>query len=120
MSNPTDYSGAYYKYNAGIANTSPEMKWTEGPTMFKRKGVYYLTYTGNQVWEKNYRVEYAYSHNLEDNFTEENDNVILLNTEGDDHVGLGHNGIVVGPDLDTYYIVYHNSYNIKYSDDKDA
>ncbi len=113
MSGPTDYSQPYYKYNAGIANSRPEMRWTEGPTMFKRKGVYYLTYTGNQVWEKNYRVEYAYSHNLDDNFTEENDNIVLLNTEGDDNVGLGHNGIVVGPDLDTYYIVYHNSYNVR-------
>lgn len=83
--------------------------WTEGPTMFKRDGKYYLTYTGNAVLKANYRVEYAVTDDLSKGFTEPDDNVLLLNTEGD-IISLGHNSILVGPDLDTYYIVYHDSY----------
>ena len=31
-------------------------QWTEGPTVFKRNGIYYLTSTGNHVLSKGYRV----------------------------------------------------------------
>src|SRR5690606_40960444 len=34
-------------------------------------------------------------------------NPIIINTT-DDFVGLGHNSIVMGPNLDSYYVVYHN------------
>jgi xylan 1,4-beta-xylosidase len=82
--------------------------WTEGPTLFKRNGVYYLTNTGNHVLSTGYRV------NVETNtagpqqpFTSSNNNPILLNTEGS-VVALGHSSELIGPDLDTYYTVYHN------------
>ena len=101
----TGFPETYSEYPISIAN-----RWTEGPTLFKRNGEYYLTYTGNQVWEKNYRVEYAHTDNINNGFVEEEDNTILLNTEGEQNVALGHNSIIVGPDLDSYYIVYHDAY----------
>ena len=82
-------------------------RWTEGPTLFKRLGTYYMTYTGNHVWEASYRIEYAFASNPKGKWTELADNSILFETEGD-LVGLGHNSIFIGPDLDTYYITYHN------------
>lgn len=85
--------------------------WTEGPTIIKRNSKYFMTYTGNHVWNKAYRVDYAssdspltgFSHNLEQN-------PILINTEGT-NVGLGHNSVVRGPDLDSEYMVYHSHAN---------
>lgn len=87
--------------------------WTEGPTMFLRNGKYYLTYTGNAVTNPNYRVEYALSDSPTENYIEPNNNTILLRTEGEIK-GLGHNSVFVGPDLDTYYIIYHNNYKSAY------
>lgn len=97
-----------YTFGA-LADTGAEMKgWTEGPTVVKRNGKYYMTYTGNHIWSKAYRVNYSSSISPMTGFTPaSSQNPILINTEGN-HVGLGHNSIVRGPDLDSDYMVYHN------------
>ncbi|TJY41007.1 DUF1080 domain-containing protein [Cohnella pontilimi] len=81
--------------------------WTEGPTVFKRNGKYYMTYTGNHVFSTGYRVDAAVSDSPLQGFKGMEDNPVLIRSEGDT-VGLGHNSVVTGPDLDTQYIVYHN------------
>ncbi|WP_127532816.1 family 43 glycosylhydrolase [Paenibacillus kobensis] len=81
--------------------------WTEGPTVFKRGGKYYMTYTGNHVFNNGYRVDVAVSDNPLQGFEGQRGNPALLRSEGAT-VGLGHNSVVTGPDLDTQYIVYHN------------
>lgn len=81
--------------------------WTEGPTVFKRGGKYYMTYTGNHVFSAGYRVDVAVSDDPLQGFEGQADNPVLLRAEGVT-VGLGHNSVVTGPDLDTQYIVYHN------------
>ncbi len=100
-----------YTFGPAI-NTGAEMDgWTEAPTVFKRHGQYYMTYVGNHVWSKAYRINYATSDSPTKNFKEKSlQNPILLKTEGE-NVGLGHNGIVRGPDLDSEYIVYHSHAN---------
>lgn len=80
--------------------------WTEGPSVFKRNGKYYMTYTGNHVCADNYRIEYAVGDSVK-NLQEPTENLLLINTE-EGITGLGHNSTVVGPDLDTRYIVYHS------------
>jgi hypothetical protein len=80
--------------------------WTEGSTLFKRNGVYYLTYTGNHVFSKGYRVNYATSTSPLGTYTP-GANPIVLNAEGSFN-GLGHSGSLIGPDLDTWFIAYHN------------
>jgi|GEM_PF-6386362 Beta-xylosidase len=106
-------------------------KWTEAPTVFKRKDMYYMTYCGNHVISPTYRIEYAMGTSIA-NIREAGvggDNMLICSTDGEyvgpvitgggttisttqtetkKHHGLGHNGIVVGPDLDTYYMAYHN------------
>lgn len=86
--------------------------WTEGPHMFKKDGIYYLTYTGTSVTSAAYRV--AYSYHVEEKANDFFDprgytygNLLLLNTE-DEFNGLGHSCSVEGPNLDSMYIVYHN------------
>jgi xylan 1,4-beta-xylosidase len=86
-------------------------QWTEGPTAFERNGLHYLTATGNHVDSTGYRVDVAANSigPLATYTSSPNSpgNPILLSSEGA-HVGLGHNGVFIGPDLDTYYTVYHN------------
>lgn len=81
--------------------------WTEGPFVIKREDRYYLTYTGNHFLSTGYRVNYAVSHNPLSGFLPFEDNPVLVNTEGTG-VGLGHSCSILGPDLTTYFIVYHN------------
>lgn len=82
--------------------------WTEGSMIIKRNGRYFLTYTGNHVFSKGYRVNYGVNHESPiGTYTIPENNPILISTASDFN-GLGHSATVMGPDLDSYYIVYHN------------
>ncbi|MDR2626752.1 MAG: family 43 glycosylhydrolase, partial [Dysgonamonadaceae bacterium] len=123
-----DDNGAWYFYHAaeagiqGCRMSSPTTieqdvdlnarmgnGWTEGPTVVKRGGVYYLIYTGNHVISKGYRIDYAQNTTgpISAYTPQSRQNPILINTEGA-FVGLGHGSAFIGPDLDTYYYTYHN------------
>jgi len=84
-------------------------KWTEGPCVIKRNGVYYLIYTGNNVVSTGYRVDYAKNTlGPTSSFSPQAaQNPILVKSEGK-FVGIGHGTAFIGPDLDTYYFAYHN------------
>lgn len=83
--------------------------WIEGPGIIRRGEYSYLTYTGNHVISKGYRIAYSYAKNLESlsGFTQPRDNVTILDTDPD-HYGLGHSSNFVGPDLDSIYTAYHS------------
>lgn len=101
MSSPTTI-GASASTGVGMGG------WTEGATVFKRNGKYYMTYTGNHVFSKGYRVDYAVSTSgPRSGYVADSLNPALISTEGST-VGLGHNTVAVGPDLDTHYMLYHN------------
>lgn len=102
MSGPLSISGA----GSTLSGTSLN-GWTEGSAILKRNGVYYMTYTGNHVFSRGYRVNNATATAPLGSYTAGTDNPILLNTEGA-FFGLGHSGSVIGPDLDTWFITYHN------------
>lgn len=92
--------------------------WNEGPYMLQRNGSYYLTYCGTHYLSRDYRVDYAYCQEGSDllkssSYTRED--TVVLSTE-DDFYGLGHSCTVLGPDMDSYYIAYHNleSNNLRY------
>jgi len=103
MNSPTSI-GADYDLNAKTG-----YGWTEGPTVIKRNGVYYLIYTGNHVLSKGYHIDYAQNTTgpISAYTPQSNQNPILISSEGS-HVGLGHGSAFIGPDLDSYYYVYHN------------
>lgn len=102
MTGPLSISGA-----GGTLSGTSLNGWTEGSTIFKRNGLYYITYTGNHVFSRGYRVNYATATAPLGSYTAGADNPIVLNTEGA-FFGLGHSGSVIGPDLDTWFIAYHN------------
>lgn len=80
--------------------------WTEGPSLFYRDGYYYLTYCGNHLLSKGYRIAYATSTRFDQNFVEGMNNPLIINTHKG-YTRLGHSSSVLGPDLDGYYIIYH-------------
>ena len=84
--------------------------WTEGPGMFRRGDMLYLTYTGNSVVSDSYRVGYSYQLGTDPSgqFIMPTNNIIILATGPDNFRGLGHSSNVIGPDLDSWYTAYHN------------
>ncbi len=93
----------------GNLNESGLNGWIEGPGIFRRGKFSYLTYTGNHVNSKGYRIGYSYAENMEDlhSFLQPTDNITIIDTD-DGHYGLGHSSVAVGPDLDSLYTAYHN------------
>lgn len=82
--------------------------WTEGPMTVYHDGYYYMTYTGNHVLSRAYRINYGVSATSPLKFDRlDVQNPLLLHTMGD-LFGIGHSSTVKGPDLDSYYIVYHS------------
>ena len=90
--------------------------WTEGSYILKRDGVYYMTYTGLHVASNGYRISYSTAEDvasLYDRgvFSEGLNLPTLLETGNPDFQGLGHSSTVLGPDMDSHYLVYHNLNN---------
>lgn len=81
--------------------------WTEGPFVIKKDGRYHLTYTGNHYLSKGYRINAAVSEQPLGPYQDHDNNPVIVCTEGE-VTGLGHSSTVLGPDLHTHYIVYHN------------
>lgn len=97
--------------NTGVTLTSDMQGnnyWTEAPTLIKRDGVYFLSYSGVNVQSAAYRVNYQYSETSPvDGYQKPSGNSLLLNTLGD-IIGTGHSSVVLGPDLDSWYMPYHS------------
>lgn len=90
--------------------------WTEGPMIIKRNGYYFLTYTGPEVKSPAYRVLYNTMPDGEsltdaNAFSGKSNTPLLLETR-EEFSGLGHSSTVLGPDLDSYYLVYHNLHEV--------
>ncbi|MEK3889353.1 family 43 glycosylhydrolase [Bacillus sp. FSL K6-3431] len=97
-----------YTFDYGVNTNVFLGHWTEGSMIIKKNGHYYMTYTGNHVFSKGYRINYAVSdENPLEGYEVPEHNPIIISTR-DDFNGLGHNSIVLGPNLDSYYAVYHN------------
>jgi len=81
--------------------------WTEGPFVVKAGSKYHLTYTGNHYLSKGYRIHTAVSDRPLGMYKDVDNNPVIVRTQGD-VVGLGHSSTVLGPNLQSYYIAYHN------------
>lgn len=83
--------------------------WIEGPGIIRRGAFSYLTYCGNHVNSKGYRIGYSYAENLNDlgSFIQPTENITIIDTSPE-HYGLGHSSNVNGPDLDSIYTAYHS------------
>lgn len=94
--------------NGHIIRESYLNYWTEGPMIIKRNGYYYLTYTGNHLMSKGYRIGYSVSKDEPGSgYVNLNNQTLLLETRPEFHA-LGHSSSFLAPDLDSYLIAYHN------------
>lgn len=82
--------------------------WTEGPLIWHRDGYYYLTYTGNHLLSRGYRIAYSVSKQSPvSGYVNMKNRTLLLEVEDEFHA-LGHSSNALAPDMDGAYIIYHN------------
>jgi GH43 family beta-xylosidase len=85
-----------------------EWRWNEGPTVFKKSGLYYLMYSANFYADKAYSIGYATSENPMGPYIKYEKNPIISADKDWDYVsGTGHNSITLSPDGSEWFIVYH-------------
>ncbi|QES88578.1 glycoside hydrolase family 43 protein [Rhizosphaericola mali] len=108
--------------NSGIdessnkVSISPTERWetvmgkvTEGPTVLKHNGVYYLIYSANDFRSQSYAVGYATSTSITGPWIKYSNNPIL-SKENTGYSGTGHGDVFTGADNQMYYIFHtHNS-----------
>jgi hypothetical protein len=117
--------GIYPDHGCGVGLLNPDMHtfaktakipntiakdFFEAPFMFKRKGIYYFTYSSGLCEDSTYRVQYAISKTGPMGPFEfgKNNPVLSTNSDGTIH-GPGHESVVqVGDD---FYMVYHRHNN---------
>lgn len=83
---------------------------TEGPFMLKRKGIYYLMYSGTGAESPNYGVGYATAQSPLGPFTKYAGNPIAH--RGGSVLGPGHHCVIDGPD-GRLWMVYHQKASTK-------
>lgn len=84
-------------------------RWTEGSTLFKHAGRYYLMYSGNNFMGDYYAVGYATSDRPLGPYVKAANNPVLEknNQRGGKVRGTGHNNVFFSPDRKEMYCVYH-------------
>ena len=82
--------------------------WTEGPMVLRHGGKYFLTYTGNHLQSKCYKVAYSVSDTSPVSGYVNMKNRVILAEVGDEFHGLGHSSSCLAPDMDGAYIIYHS------------
>ena len=90
------------------------VRWhtVEGPTVLKRKGIYYEMFSGGNWQNTTYGVSFAVSESMAntDEWLQYSDgeNVLpILRTIPDSVIGPGHNSVIRGPNNRELYCVYH-------------
>ena len=90
------------------------VRWhtVEGPFVFKRKGTYFVMFSGGNWQNPTYGVSFATSSTLNrdgewDQFCDGEKLLPILSTYPEKLVGPGHNSVVRGPNNRELYCVYH-------------
>lgn len=86
---------------------SGQRLWNEGPFVVKHAGTYYLMYSGNGFFSRDYSVGYATSSAPLGPYEKYPGNPILTAGSVDGVSGPGHNSVVASPDGKELFIVYH-------------
>lgn len=94
----------YISFDGPVQNVTPA-NYFEGPTMLKRHGRYYLTYSNGKTISDTYEVRYAVSDHPLGPFAEGPNSPILVTDRALDVVSPGHHGFYQRGGQ--HYIVYH-------------
>ena len=105
MNSPTEFARRGEHLVNCVVDAGKGKAWTEGPQIFKVDSTYYATYCGNNWRAPSYQVHVAKGDSIA-HLVPQARNPLLKMTTGE-WTGTGHSYIIIGPDLSTYYIVYH-------------
>ncbi|WMJ85860.1 glycoside hydrolase family 43 protein [Anaerocolumna sp. MB42-C2] len=83
---------------------------TEGPTVIKKDGTYYLFYSANDFRNPDYAVGYATSKSPLGPWDKREGPIISRDNIGEN--GTGHGDIVAGKDKQLYYVLHTHSNNV--------
>ena len=117
--------GIYPNHGCGVGLLNPDMKtfdklqqipnttlkdFFEAPFMFKRNGLYYLTYSSGRCEDDTYRVQYAISKTgpMGPFVYGKNNPILTTSADGTVH-GPGHQSVL--QDGNKFYIIYHRHNN---------
>ena len=117
--------GIYPNHGCGVGLLNPDMKsfaklaqipntvakdFFEAPFMFKRNGIYYLTYSSGRCEDDTYRVQYAISKTgpMGPFVYGKNNPVLTTNGDGTVH-GPGHQSVL--QEGNDFYLIYHRHNN---------
>lgn len=78
--------------------------YVEGPTIFIRKGVYYLMWSEGGWTDGTYQVAYATGNSVMGPFEKKG---VILKADESVATGAGHNSVINIPNTDEWFIVYH-------------
>lgn len=88
----------------------PAWYTVEGPAVLYRNGQYYCFYSGGNWQTPGYGVGCAVSDTLTGPYRDpwSTDKASVLSTIPGKLIGPGHNSVILGPDNETWFIVYHS------------
>lgn len=99
-----DFTALVPYENGDLVKEITPKGYVEGPTMFVRKGKYYLMWSEGGWTNGTYKVAYGVSDNVFGPF--EKKSTILVADEAV-ATGAGHHSVINIPNTDDWYIVYH-------------
>lgn len=99
-----DFTALVPYENGDLVKEITPKGYVEGPTMFIRKGKYYLMWSEGGWTNGTYKVAYGISDNVFGPF--EKKSTILVADEAV-ATGAGHHSVINIPNTDDWYIVYH-------------
>lgn len=99
-----DFTALVPYENGDLVKEITPKGYVEGPTMFIRKGKYYLMWSEGGWTNGTYKVAYGVSDNVFGPF--EKKSTILMADEAV-ATGAGHHSVINIPNTDEWYIVYH-------------
>lgn len=106
--------------NLAVNGTEVEDKqYAESPTLFSRAGKHYLLYSAGYDKLSNYHISYATSNgwasetpsDVASSFVKQDDLLLFNSIKEEGAIGLGHPSTVLGPNLDSRYLVYDSLNN---------
>jgi beta-xylosidase len=100
----TDFTGLTALSDGTLVKEITPKGYVEGPTMFKRKGKYYLMWSEGNWTDETYKVAYAISNSPLGPFEKKS---TILTADSSVATGAGHHSVMNIPGTDEWYIVYH-------------
>lgn len=99
-----DFTGLVPLSDTALVKEITPKGYVEGPTLFIRKGKYYLMWSEGGWTNGTYKVAYGVSDNVFGPFERKE---TILQADESIATGAGHNSVINIPGTDEWYIIYH-------------